>query len=188
MYESWIKAALDELERDFYFGYFQPQDEPDVRGYLYHTLLLLKPKIKGLTINHIPTREYPCLNTQGNIDLALIVKHLAQKNENPYEPRLLAEVKETSLDYVTDNKRKKIIYDINKLLKERKDILEYAKNNMEISARANRVFNRFRRRVWMVVLFRGSGRQGIGAKTINEMEELKKKYDKHDVEIWYGPA
>lgn len=173
-YDNWLKTGWRKLVHDFSEGSFKPQNESDIKCHFYHTLLQTKSQISGLTASHLVFSEFQGPMSQEKIDLAFV---RWRKIEDVPIPRLLVEIKETSLDHLTaDHVEERIKDDIDKLRRYREMLEEREKT---------KVLKFFKTSV-VVFFFRGASKHGVGVETNREMKELQKKYD--DISLLWGPA
>jgi hypothetical protein len=173
-YHKWLNESFQRVAKDFIDEVSRPQNESDIRCHLYHTLLQTKMRIEGLTLRHIVLSEFPVLASQERVDLAL---GWWRKKDRIFEPRLLVEIKETSLPHLSaEEVEKRISGDIDKLRKFRK-MLEEEQNTQ--------ILKHFTTPA-VVFFFRGANKQGIAVKTNREMKKLQGKYD--DIIILWGPS
>lgn len=173
-YDNWLKTGWEKLVDDFSKGSFRPQNESDMKCYLYHTLLQTKSQIGGLTLSHLILSEFGFPTSQEKIDLAFV---RWRKREDVPHPRLLVEIKETSLPHLTTAEvESRIMGDIDKLRRYRKMLVEEKKV---------KVLKYFKTPA-VVFFFRGASKHGISVRTHNEMKKLREKYD--DVILLWGPC
>jgi len=172
-YAKWLDAGLQELVKDFCNGTFRPQNESDIKCHLYHTLLLTKSQIRGLTPSYRVLSELSGPEPKEAIDLA-IVRWKTRKGE--FHPRLLVEIKETSRAHLTADKvEEKIKDDIDKLRRYRKMLEEKGKTKVL----------EYYKTPTVVLFFRGAKTHGIGVRTDREMKKLQKNYE--DIILLWGP-
>ncbi len=172
-YDTWLKMGWQKLVDDFSKGNFRPQNESDVKCHLYHKLLQTKSQISGLTPSHLILSEFEFPTSQERVDLAVV---RWRKRESIFHPRLLVEIKETSLAHLAaDAVEERIESDINKLRRYR-ETLEREKKT--------KVLKYFKVPV-IAFFFRGASKHGIGVKTDLEMKKLQQNYG--DIALLWGP-
>jgi len=172
-YDVWLKTGLEKLFDDFANGSFKPQNESDIKCHLYYTLLQTKSQIEGLTPNHLILSEFGFPSSLEKIDLTFV---RWRQREDVFHPRLLVEIKETSLPHLNaDEVEGRIMGDIEKLRKYRKTLVEEKKTNVL----------KFFKTPAEVFFFRGASKHGISTRTDNAMKKLQEKYD--DITLLWGP-
>jgi hypothetical protein len=161
-YHDWLDEALARLSDDFCEGAFRPQNESDVKCHLYDSFISTKAGIGGLTATHTVFSEFPVPNSRERIDLAIV-----KKTKDADEPRLLLEIKETHLDHLEpDEVKNRVQPDMDKLLRYK-------------MADGGRV---------VFFFFRGPNlRHGVGVRTNDCMEQLRREYENSDVILKWGP-
>ncbi len=172
-YDTWLEMGWEKLVDDFSKENFRPQNESDIKCHLYHNLLQTKSQISGLTPSHLVLSEFEVPTSQERIDLAVV---RWRKRESTVHPRLLVEIKETSLAHLTaDAVEERTKSDIDKL-RRYKLTLEKKKKT--------RVLRYFKAPV-IAFFFRGASKHGIGVKTEGEMKKLQQNYN--DITFLWGP-
>jgi hypothetical protein len=173
-YERWLNTGLKRLSEEFLKGSFKPQNESDIKCHLYHTLLQIRQQIKGLTDRHLVFSELSSPTSQERIDLAL---GWWRKRGSIFEPRILIEIKETSLGHL-------IAHEIEERVKGDVDKLRRYKKMLEKDGDMNIL--KYLRKPAVIFFFRGAGRHGIGVRTHQQLKELQKNYS--DLAFLWGPC
>ena len=120
-----------------------------------------------MTNGHVVLSEFRVSSSRKKIDLAI-----AKKTKNKIEPRLVLEIKETSLDHLPPNKiESRVQNDVEKLRR--------YKNGLE-----NKISKAIGKPV-IYFFFCGAGKNGIGTETDRKLAALKPKYN--DVILEWGP-